>query len=1009
MRRWYCPQPSKLRLYWNYGSEGGQVSRRGLCVEGPKGEVESFSMMLPPHLHNEKETSTTKAVPGMTAISERHFKAAKHSKSSSSTTPSLTIHHFMDAEPNQRKISSNSYAPRHGLAAPSGSSSSASRFDDTLDILGPRSLPPISPTPSYQPTITSYTSSASSSLTTTRPSSLRSTLPDTFGFRNNGNSCYINSALQAILSLTPFISDLGSTSLSDRVDDIGLESLYRALLSVVDRTWQEKRKKTMDPSRVKFAFARVHELFRNSYQQDAHEFFGQVLQQLEFEFMPFLNDARRVQLQDLKRTKRNQKKRRRVNRSRTLDEDASTDSEESAAESADDDVPYSQRATLLCPVKRNFTGVVRSIYSCLNCSDKSLSPEVVHFLQLDVFKNTDEMVEHHISNLKGASDQPIEDEQALRDKLELKYTCPPSIETLLDLYFCEETVERKCEKCGHKVSRLRRGFVQIPRVLVIQIKRFRYDYKTGTSHKLDYPIEASETFSLGKWCLRNVVSGPIPFEPNLDEVLEASAKRFRKLEGEEDELKQTLQERREIAAAKRLAARPTISTSLSVRPSNPSKSALQGSSVMSSMNTSSTRVTLGSAKVAPGAWEKRASGLHDERSSDYTDTLQSALIDDEVEDLLNELAPTAKRAKVKEIEIESESVVILSPPIDDDVTLEIDIPSTSYKPRIDTDSLFDDDNLYGSDLPSAFPADFDARQPPTRNGGLKGGAPPKAVHYEEDEESDSLPPSFDGMNPMERRMWQQAAVALKAGKSDRLDEIEQTPLPVLELSMRSEPPTPTISASLSTTTSTLTTTSTAPPPKPRPSETIDLEDDDMAQALLTSAREQKAYEENEAALKRLMSAEVEVEVEKPKPKRNPYDLDGAFEGIGDVQSVLHARNDYEEDQVAPYVDYFKSSPPGTVTDDPPRPPTSYEYGLQAVIHHVGTTANSGHYVADARSSAATLSFIKPPAKESDSSPPKIKPWLHFDDTSVSESSSDGVLKPGTTPYLLFYVHSKVSC
>lgn len=1003
------------------------VTRRLLCVEGDKAEMDEFKKMLPTDKFNvpDKEPITYKpsSVPGATANSSRHFQSSKLSKTSSSTTPGLTMHHFMDAAPKEHRSTHNgTSSPRHGLAAPSSSSTSSSfsKVDDALNILGPRTLPPsLAPKPSYQPPITSYTSytstsSTSSSLTTARPSSLRSTLPDTFGFRNNGNSCYINSALQAILSLTPFISDLGSAVLGERVEDIGLESLYRALLSVIDRTWQEKRKKVMDPSRVKFAFARVHDDFRNSFQQDVHEFFGQVLQQLEFEFMPFLNEARRLQLQQFKKSKRNQKKRRRVERSRAIEEDASTDSEESEADSAEEDVPYSDRATLLCPVKRNFTGVVQSIYTCLACKDVSLSPEVLHFLQLDVFSTTEEMVEHHISKLKGDSNQPIADEQALRDALELKYTCPPSIESLLSLYFCPETVERKCEKCTHKVSRLRRAFVQIPRVLVIQLKRFRYDYKTQTSDKLDYPIEASETFDLSKWCSKTSVSGPLSFESNLEETLEASSRRFRKLEDEEEELKQTLQERREIAAAKKLAARPASSAASSARPNNPAKSALQNSSVRSSINTSSTSVSLGSAKTDPAPWEKRASGLHDERSSEFSSRLNEALnFDDadEVDDILKEVLPDAKRAKVKEIEIvESDNLSILSgPPAteEDDEELEIEIPLSSVpksKPlAVEDDEVFESDiSAYNADdLPDAFDSDLDHKR---YKSGLKGGDPPKARFYEE-EENDAVEMNCEGMSDLETRMWTQARVALlnRQFKEEKFDDIIQSPLPILELpisngsSSRASPPAaPTANAS-----------AVLPSTKPRLAETIDLEDDDpiVAKAMRESAREQKAYEENEAALKRLM----EEEEEKPKPRQKPYDLEGAFEGIGNVQSILHAHNDYENDQVAPYIKYAKDSTPGSVTTDPPRPPLSYGYGIQAVIHHVGATANSGHYVADVRSSTATTSFIKPPAKDTDSIPPKLKPWLHFDDTSVSESSSDGVLKPGTTPYLLFYVHSKVSC
>ena len=104
----------------------------------------------------------------------------------------------------------------------------------------------------------------------------------TEGFRNLGNTCYINAGLQALLGLTPFAADLaaeikrrgGKVDGSDR-------TLTAAILGVYEQMQRAStRKGTMDASRVARAVSKV---FAGKRQEDVHEFVGYCLDTLDEE------------------------------------------------------------------------------------------------------------------------------------------------------------------------------------------------------------------------------------------------------------------------------------------------------------------------------------------------------------------------------------------------------------------------------------------------------------------------------------------------------------------------------------------------------------------------------------------------------------------------------------------------------------------------------------------------------------------------------------------------------
>ena len=68
------------------------------------------------------------------------------------------------------------------------------------------------------------------------------------------------------------------------------------------------------------------------------------------------------------------------------------------------------------------------------------------------------------------------------------------------------------------------------------------------------------------------------------------------------------------------------------------------------------------------------------------------------------------------------------------------------------------------------------------------------------------------------------------------------------------------------------------------------------------------------------------------------------------------------------------------------------YSLKSIVHHIGSTANSGHYTADA---------LRVQVDESDTK----KTWVSFDDGITSETTGEAVresVKNQKSAYMLLY-------
>eukprot|EP00039_Didymoeca_costata_P001360 m.51850 g.51850 ORF g.51850 m.51850 type:complete len:630 (+) comp10757_c0_seq1:134-2023(+) len=113
---------------------------------------------------------------------------------------------------------------------------------------------------------------------------------DPEGFKNSGNTCYVNSALQSLLATPSFIADLLSPKLAQL--PFKEDSLYRALCDVVESFRKRRvRKNAMSASKVKACVGRLNNRFQNFAQQDAHEFLATCLDGLHTEVVEAMKQA----------------------------------------------------------------------------------------------------------------------------------------------------------------------------------------------------------------------------------------------------------------------------------------------------------------------------------------------------------------------------------------------------------------------------------------------------------------------------------------------------------------------------------------------------------------------------------------------------------------------------------------------------------------------------------------------------------------------------------------------
>ncbi|KAK6165637.1 hypothetical protein SNE40_022527 [Patella caerulea] len=285
------------------------------------------------------------------------------------------------------------------------------------------------------------------------------------GFSNLGNTCYMNATLQSLFGLDTFSTDLIHTN-RHLMQKLSQDSLYYHLAKLL----KARRNTNLPDSQrrdflrnVKRAISTSAKRFSGYQQHDAHEFLGQVLDQLKEEVM---------KIEKLKNVSTPPKELNNNNRLTNNDDD------------------------IINPTVQNFEFEVHHSIQCLQCDEEVEKIEQFNDLSLDMPKRYNSM---------GSR----------------------SIQDALNVFLDKEKIEYLCSKCGHDKSEVTHRFKTLPRILVLQLKRNRYDSVASKNGKVIQGIRIPKLLSLGYFCNEDTV--PCKSVPNFIPNI-----RFRKLSQNND-------------------------------------------------------------------------------------------------------------------------------------------------------------------------------------------------------------------------------------------------------------------------------------------------------------------------------------------------------------------------------------------------------------------------------------------------------------------------------------------
>ncbi|KAJ5070959.1 ubiquitin carboxyl-terminal hydrolase [Anaeramoeba ignava] len=298
------------------------------------------------------------------------------------------------------------------------------------------------------------------------------------GLRNFGNSCFLNSTFQALLRTPTFTKSLFQTKYIQQSvlkSSPLVDSLYQLF-----QKFQTEQSKSLWMSHFQNILKRSANLkeFSTYRQQDALLFIGTLFSELQQELYKFFGEEK------------------------TVDSDLNSKDE---IESIQKTISYSHFQKN-CPVTQNFGFLFQMQYECCKCTKKVSKLEFSTSLNLQF------------------------PEGSLDDTLDFLDTEGLKLEKFLSDYFQSETkIEKKCEFCGHEYSNKKVVLAQLPRVMIIQFKRFAFtkDYKSKRINKrICIP---TEVIDFSKYCHQSCLNF-VPCEINQqeDENIEIDDSKSRK-------------------------------------------------------------------------------------------------------------------------------------------------------------------------------------------------------------------------------------------------------------------------------------------------------------------------------------------------------------------------------------------------------------------------------------------------------------------------------------------------
>jgi ubiquitin C-terminal hydrolase len=344
---------------------------------------------------------------------------------------------------------------------------------------------------------------------------MSSLLDDKGGFRNLGNTCYMNAVLQALLSIKAFVERLQSGELKPLV--AAFKSRFRGVPQYADLFYEaflDLHRKihsggsasyVSDLRRIKDSMARSNHRFASNAQQDAHEFLNECLTLLETDVENVYHpDRLKQQLDKQERdeqvvraatsttstagkrviassstsrndddtgdnsvNKSNGRKKKKMTTTTKKSSNVGDESDENGGDAA------SRPSTPPppphpCPVRDTFEMQVTHVFTCIECGDVSTVNEVYRDLSI-----------------------------ALPEGFEQNEF---SLAALLDGFFAPDRFERSCKPpCSSRFVDVTHHISRLPPVLIVQLKRFKFGLD-GTYDKLRHMVKTQARLDVAFCC-----------------------------------------------------------------------------------------------------------------------------------------------------------------------------------------------------------------------------------------------------------------------------------------------------------------------------------------------------------------------------------------------------------------------------------------------------------------------------------------------------------------------------
>ncbi|KFD48579.1 hypothetical protein M514_10513 [Trichuris suis] len=249
--------------------------------------------------------------------------------------------------------------------------------------------------------------------------------PPAAGFSNLGNTCYMNSILQAVLGQKPFSQELWRAVVKNR-NSIPNGSLLRLLVDLLRiKNGDAAVDKPDLLQAIKDKVAATAGRFNDHSEHDAQEFLVLLLDQLA-------DEVERLNLSD-------------------------------------------SQPQILNPVLRNFAFSICHYLKCKECN--AICSREEQFLDLPL----------NITGCASGDCGPLHSRH--------------SLQTLVSKFFLEETISCTCGHCGCSETVVQHRITKLPRILVLHVKRYKYNEESKESEKAKNAIGIPTFLTLQDYCV----------------------------------------------------------------------------------------------------------------------------------------------------------------------------------------------------------------------------------------------------------------------------------------------------------------------------------------------------------------------------------------------------------------------------------------------------------------------------------------------------------------------------